>query len=233
MAPRLSAAILARQSREPAPVPSFVPDLVYLLPFFAAALALNLTPGADMTYVMARSVAQGRPAGLASAFGVFGGSAIHTLLAAVGVSALLAASAIGFLALKYLGAAYLLYLAARAFLKREAPLGMTAPKPDRLGRVFLEGLLVNLFNPKVALFILAFLPQFVEPAKGAVWAQILFLGTCFNIGGTIVNVLVAIAAARLSDRLRRSVGLRQWMNRITGTILGALAIRLMLSSRQF
>lgn len=213
-------------------MPAFVPDLAYLLPFFAAGIALNLTPGADMTYVMARSMAQGRPAGLASAVGIFGGSAIHTLLAAVGVSALLAASEIGFLALKYLGAAYLLYLAFRCFLKREEPFGMTPPEPDRLTRVFLEGVLVNLFNPKVALFILAFLPQFVQPEKGAVWAQIVFLGTCFNISGTVVNVLVATAAARLSERLRRSIGLRQWMNRITGTILGALAVRLMLSSRQ-
>lgn len=213
-------------------MPAFIPDLVYLLPFFAAALALNLTPGADMTYVLARSVAQGRPAGLASALGIFGGSAIHTLLAAVGVSALLATSEIGFLVLKYLGAAYLLYLALRSFLKREEPLGMTVPQPDRLRRILFEGLLVNLFNPKVALFILAFLPQFVQPEKGAVWAQIVFLGTCFNISGTIVNALVAAAAARLSERLRRSVSLRQWMNRITGTILGALAIRLVLSSRQ-
>ena len=213
-------------------MPAFIPDLVYLLPFFAAALALNLTPGADMIYVLARSVAQGRPAGLASALGIFGGSAIHTLLAAVGVSALLATSEIGFLVLKYLGAAYLLYLALRSFLKREEPLGMTVPQPDRLRRILFEGLLVNLFNPKVALFILAFLPQFVQPEKGAVWAQIVFLGTCFNISGTIVNALVAAAAARLSERLRRSVSLRQWMNRITGTILGALAIRLVLSSRQ-
>ena len=109
---------------------------------------------------------------------------------------------------------------------------MAAPAPKRLGRIFVEGMLVNLFNPKVALFILAFLPQFVQPEKGAVWAQIIFLGTCFNIGGTIVNVIVAVMAARLSERLRRSVSLRQWMNRITGTILGGLAVRLMLTSRQ-
>lgn len=213
-------------------MPGFLPDLAYLLPFFAAALALNLTPGADMTYVMTRGVAQGRAAGLASALGIFGGSAIHTLLAAIGVSALLAASELGFQILKYAGAAYLLYLAVRSFLKREEPMDATTSRPDRLWRVFLEGVLVNLLNPKVALFILAFLPQFVQPEKGAVWAQIVFLGTCFNISGTIVNAGVATAAARLSQRLRRSVSLRQWMNRITGTILGALAVRLILSSRQ-
>ncbi len=212
-------------------MPGFLPDPAYLLPFLAAALALNLTPGADMTYVMTRSVAQGRAAGLASAFGIFGGSAIHCVLAAAGVSALLATSEIGFLILKYAGAAYLLYLALRSFLKREAPMEDTAPPPHGLRRVFLEGVLVNLLNPKVALFILAFLPQFVQPEKGPVWAQILFLGTCFNVSGTIVNATVAIAAARLSQRLRRSVGLRVWMNRITATILGALALKLMLSGR--
>jgi threonine/homoserine/homoserine lactone efflux protein len=213
-------------------MPAFIPDLGYLLPFFAAALALNLTPGADMTYVMARSVAQGHAAGLASALGIFGGAAVHSALAAAGVSALLAASELGFLALKYVGAAYLLYLALRSFLKRDDAAAMAEPPKDRLPRIFLEGMLVNLFNPKVALFILAFLPQFAQPEKGAVWAQIIFLGTCFNVGGTVVNAVVAVTAARLSDRLRRSAGLRQWMNRITGTILGALAVRLMLSSRQ-
>jgi len=213
-------------------MPGFIPDLAYLLPFAAAAVALGLTPGADMTYVMARGASQGRAAGIASALGIFCGSAIHTMLAAAGVSALLAASQIGFLVLKCAGAAYLLYLAARCFLKQEAGSDMTRPKREPLGRVLVEGMLVNLFNPKVALFILAFLPQFVQPTKGPIWAQIVFLGTFFNIAGTIANFAVGILAARLSDRLRRSAGLRQWMNRITGTILGALAIRLMLSSRQ-
>lgn len=209
----------------------FIPDWSHLLPFMAAALALNLTPGADMTYVLARSLGQGRSAGLASAFGIGGGSVLHTILAAIGVSALLAASETGFLILKYAGIAYLLYLALRSFLRAESAAADLPPKPAPLWRIFGEGVLVNLFNPKVALFILAFLPQFVQPEKGYVWAQILVLGSCFNISGTAVNSAVAVAAAHFSERLRHAPKLRRWLDRIAATLLGALAIRMVFVSR--
>lgn len=209
----------------------FIP-LDHLLPFMAAAIALNLTPGADMTYVISRSLAQGRGAGLASALGIAGGSAVHTLLAAVGVSALLAASELGFQILKWAGAAYLLYLAVKLFLARVGPDDLVAARPASLWRIWAEGVVVNVLNPKVALFILAFLPQFTEPARGLVWAQILVLGTLFNISGTLVNGGVALAAGRLSRRLRAEPRLKLWMNRVTGTILGFLALRLALSERQ-
>jgi threonine/homoserine/homoserine lactone efflux protein len=156
-------------------------ELSQLLPFLAASLALNLTPGADMTYVIARSASQGR--------------AVHTVLAVVGVSALLQHSETAFLIVKYAGAAYLLYLAWKAIRS-----GDTAPSTERhlgragLWRVFREGALTNLLNPKVALFILAFLPQFVDPAKGSAALQILLLGMLFNIGGTAINVIVACFA---------------------------------------
>ena len=210
---------------------AFLPSADHLLPFMAAAIALNLTPGADMTYVISRSLAQGRGAGIASAFGIFGGSAVHTLLAAVGVSALLAASAVGFEILKWVGAAYLLYLAIKLFLEKVGPDGLAAAKPASLWRIWAEGVVVNVLNPKVALFILAFLPQFTEPAKGLVWAQILVLGTLFNISGTIVNCGVAVLAGGLAERLRRRPRIKVWMNRVTATILGALAVRLALSER--
>jgi len=206
-----------------------LPGWDQLLPFMAAAIALNLTPGVDMTYVLSRSLAQGRAAGIASAFGIFGGSVVHTLLAAVGVSALLAASEVGFEILKWAGAAYLAWLAVKLFLARPDAAALAAAPPASLRRIWAEGVLVNLLNPKVALFILAFLPQFTEPAKGAVWLQILFLGTLFNISGTIVNCAVGFLAGGLSDRLRRQPGLQLWMNRVTATVLGALAVRLALS----
>ncbi len=211
---------------------AFIPALDHLLPFMAAAIALNLTPGADMTYVISRALAQGRGAGIASAFGIFGGSAAHTLLAAVGIAALLAASAVGFEILKWVGAAYLLYLAVKLFVTKVGPDDLTAAKPASLWRIWAEGVVVNVLNPKVALFILAFLPQFTEPAKGLVWAQILFLGTLFNISGTIVNCIVAVIAGSLAERLRRQPRLKVWMNRVTATVLGALAIRLALSERR-
>lgn len=211
---------------------AFVPSADHILPFMAAAIALNLTPGADMTYVISRSLAQGRGAGIASAFGIFGGSAVHTLLAAVGVSALLAASELGFQILKWAGAAYLLYLAVKLFLEKVGPEDLAAARPASLWRIWAEGVVVNVLNPKVALFILAFLPQFTQPEKGQLWAQILLLGTLFNISGTVVNCSVAVVAGGLAERLRRKPRIKLWMNRITATILGALAVRLAFSERR-
>jgi len=211
---------------------SFVPGWSHLLPFMAAAIALNLTPGADMTYVLSRSLAQGKAAGLASALGIFTGSAVHTLLAAVGVAALIAASAIAYQVLIWVGAAYLVYLAIKLWREDTGLDALQKRKPASLTRIWLEGTLVNLFNPKVALFILAFLPQFTDPARGHVWAQILVLGTLFNISGTLVNAGVALAAGSLAERLRQRPGIKRWMNRICATLLGALAVRLATSARQ-
>jgi len=210
---------------------SFLPDWSHLLPFMLAALALNLTPGADMTYVLSRSLAQGRAAGLASALGIFTGSALHTLLAAVGVAALIAASEVGYRVLTWAGAAYLVYLAVKLWREDTTLEALQRRGPASLTRIWLEGTLVNLFNPKVALFILAFLPQFTQPERGLVWAQILVLGTLFNIGGTAVNGAVALAAGGLAARLRAEPRIKRWMNRICATLLGALALRLATSAR--
>lgn len=208
------------------------PAWAQLLPFMAAAVALNLTPGADMTYVLSRALAQGRGAGIASALGIFGGSALHTILAAAGVSALLAASELGFQVLKWAGAAYLAWLAVKLLRSKAAAEALEQARPAPLLRIWAEGVLVNLLNPKVALFILAFLPQFTDPAQGPIWAQILLLGTLFNLSGTLVNGSVALVAGGLSARLRRQPRIRLWMNRITGTVLGLLAVRLALSERR-
>ena len=195
-------------------MPSFLPDLPTLLPFLAAALALNLTPGADMTLVLAQSLGRGRPAGIWAAFGVAGGSFVHSLLAAVGVSALLLHSHEAFIAVKYAGAAYLVYLAWRAVTDRSGPAALALLAPRRAHRAFLDGMLTNLFNPKVALFILAFLPQFTDPARGSVAAQILFLGLLFNTGGTIVNLAVAMSAGAARRRIlgsRRVIVALRWV----------------------
>lgn len=210
---------------------SFMPGWSHLVPFLLAALALNLTPGADMTYVLSRSLAQGKAAGLASAIGIFTGSVVHTLLAAVGVAALIAASEIAYQVLIWVGAAYLVYLAIKLWREETNLDALQARRPASLTRIWVEGTFVNLFNPKVAVFILAFLPQFTEPARGHVWAQIIVLGTLFNISGTTVNAAVALAAGSLSDHLRQRPGIKRWMNRICATLLGALAVRLVTTSR--
>jgi threonine/homoserine/homoserine lactone efflux protein len=208
-------------------------DLAQLLPFLAAALALNLTPGADMTYVIARSATQGRAAGIAASLGVSAGSFVHSVLAAVGVSALLQHSETAFLIVKYAGAAYLLYLAWKAIRS-----GDTVPATDRrlgragLWRVFGEGALTNLLNPKVALFILAFLPQFVDPAKGNAALQILLLGVLFNVGGTAINVVVACFASAAARAIGNSAGFGRWLNRISALVFVGLAVRLALTERR-
>jgi threonine/homoserine/homoserine lactone efflux protein len=212
-------------------MPTFLPDLATLLPFLVAALALNLTPGADMTMVLAQSIGRGRSAGIWAALGVSGGSLIHSLLAAFGVSALLQQSETAFLIVKYAGALYLLYLAWRAATDRSGPLSAAPLPPRRAHRAFLDGVVTNLFNPKVALFILAFLPQFVDPSRGSVAGQILFLGLLFNIGGTSVLLAVALFASAARERIlssRRAVLALRWL---TASLFVGLAARMALSQR--
>jgi threonine/homoserine/homoserine lactone efflux protein len=209
-----------------------MPDFSTLLPFLIAALALNLTPGADMTYVIARAATQGRGAGLAASFGVALGSLGHTLLAAFGVAALVARSDTAFLVIKVAGALYLLFLAFKAFRAGARATHLQSLKPVGAGRVFAEGALTNLLNPKVALFILAFLPQFVDPNHGSVALQILVLGTLFNIGGTTVNAVVAISAGAAAGMLRGSARFSQWLNRFSGLVFIGLALRLAFTERR-
>ncbi len=210
-----------------------MPDLASLWPFFLAALALNLTPGADMTYVIARSATQGRLAGVAASFGIAGGSVVHTALAAFGVSAVLAHSETAFVAVKAAGAAYLLYLAWKAFTNSGSGRVAAAALPRvSLWRLFAEGMLTNILNPKVALFILAFLPQFVDPQAGPVWLQIIVLGTLFNISGTSINCIVSFSAAAAAGLLRGSTGISRWLNRLSALVFVGLAIRLALAERR-
>jgi len=210
-------------------------DPTTLWPFVLACLALNLTPGADMTYVIARSTTQGRDAGIAASLGIAAGCFAHSLLAALGVSALLAKSATLFLTVKYVGAGYLLYLAWKAL--RSAGAGDATPtdailSTPPLGKLFVEGFLTNLLNPKVALFILAFLPQFVDPTKGSSVAQILLLGLIFNTGGTLVNCTLAASAGMGAARLKDSLSFRLWLNRFSALVFVGLALRLALGNRR-
>jgi threonine/homoserine/homoserine lactone efflux protein len=209
----------------------FIPDWTRLLPFLVAALTLNLTPGADMTYVMARSAGQGRMAGVASSFGISAGSLVHSILAAIGLSALLASSPTLFLAIQYGGAAYLVYLAWRAWRSASQPLAMQERPRAALLQVFLQGAWINLLNPKVALFILAFLPQFVDPSRGHVVEQFLFLGLLFNIGGTTVNIAVALIIGWASDLLRQSAGFARFMGRFSALVMLGLAVQTIFARR--
>jgi threonine/homoserine/homoserine lactone efflux protein len=208
-------------------MPIVIPDAASLGVFAAAAIALLLTPGPAVLYVVARSVEQGRVAGLASVCGIFTGTLAHVLAATLGLSALLASSALAFAAVKYAGAAYLVYLGARRFLAPSAAPAAQQRLPRRaLSRLYRDGFVVNLLNPKTALFFLAFLPQFVDPARGAVALQVALLGLLFALMGLVSDGLYALAAGTAGQWFMRNARVLRFEPYVTGGVfigLGAAA----------
>ncbi len=206
-----------------------MPDLSTLALFMAAALALNLTPGPDMLFCFASGVGRGRWAGAVAALGIGAGCLVHLLAAAVGLAGLLAASPALLDAVRLAGAAYLAWIAWKTF--RAPPLGLDAEAPPGGGlqRVFLQGLVTNVLNPKVALFFLAFLPQFVTPEAGSVTLQVLVLGTLMNVSGTLVNLAVGLGAGGLGGWLARNPRVARVQQWVTGAIFLGLAARLALT----
>jgi threonine/homoserine/homoserine lactone efflux protein len=200
--------------------------------YILASLALILTPGQDMMYVMSRGLAQGRLAGLYSAIGVILGILVHTVLAAFGVGAILAASEGLFLALKLLGAAYLVYLGIRLLLTREATIATRAAGPRfSAASLVWQGVLSNVSNPKIVVFFFAFLPQFVDPKSAHPTADLMFLGVLYAAMGLVVKAGVGLAAGSLSERILRKPRALVWINRVSGTILIGLGLRLAASPR--
>ncbi len=194
--------------------------------FVVASLALNITPGNDMLYVATRSTSQGVKAGIISSLGICVGCMVHILAAVIGLSALIAQSAIAFNVIKYVGAAYLIYLGIRALLSKTQAFNVSEKKA-KLGysKIFWQGVLTNVLNPKVALFFLAFLPQFIDISAKHAWPQILFLGAWFDIGGTLVNILVAVLFGRLGNWFNKSAWFQKWQGKVTGAILIGLGIK--------
>ncbi len=213
----------------------YFPDGPLFLAFLSGAVILGMTPGADMTFVAATSVKNGWRTGWAASTGIFFGCFVHILFAVFGLSALLMASETAFSAVKYLGAGYLLYLAYNALKKPTPKVGENCPDGLKGGGrwvAFRRGFLVNILNPKVGLFFLAFLPQFTDPEKGYLGLQIFILGLIFNCIGTLVNLTVSVAAEKslkkLSARpLARKIG--RWL---TASLFTALAVRLAVAERE-
>jgi threonine/homoserine/homoserine lactone efflux protein len=209
-----------------------VPDATTLGLFVAAAGILLITPGPAVLYIVARSVEQGRLAGLVSALGIQVGTLVHVAAAAFGVSALLVSSALAFSLLKYAGAAYLVFLGVRTLLRKdadEAP--ATLPRERSLSRLFLQGIVVNVLNPKTALFFLAFLPQFVNPARGAVAGQVLVLGTVFVLLGACTDGTWALLAGSASRFLRDHAGFRRGQRYVAATAYVGLGVATAVSGR--
>ncbi|HVO38069.1 MAG TPA: LysE family translocator [Spirochaetia bacterium] len=201
-----------------------MPPLSTLWIFLAAALVLLVIPGPAVLYIVTRSAAHGRRAGLASVLGVEVGSLIHSMAAAFGLSAILMTSALAFQVVKYAGAAYLVYLGIRALLSRGDNSSEAAPAPAGGLQLFARGFLVNLLNPKTALFFYAFLPQFVDPSRGAVQGQIFLLGMMFVALATCTDSLYALLASSVGGWLFRKSGFRRARRYITGSIYIALGI---------
>lgn len=202
------------------------PDL--LLSFFAASLLLGLAPGPDNLYVLSQSALAGRAAGLSVTLGLCTGLIGHTLAVALGAAALLAGSPLAFGLLKALGAGYLLYLAWGAWRAASAPLEPPRAAAAGLGRLYRRGILMNLSNPKVSLFFLAFLPQFADPGRGPLTPQILLLGGVFILATLLVFGAVALLAGAIQARLNRSAGAQRLLNRLTAVLFLGLAIRLVM-----
>jgi threonine/homoserine/homoserine lactone efflux protein len=199
--------------------------------YVVASLALIATPGQDMIYVVTRSMAQGRMAGVLSAAGVCTGILVHTAIVALGIGALLQASETLFLVLKLAGAAYLVYLGLRMLLQRSRPLIEQASARVSTASLFAQGVLSNVTNPKVAVFFLAFLPQFVSAAEPHPTAHLVFLGVLYAAMGFAVKAAVGVAAGSLSEKVLRSGAAIAWLERVGGLVLVALGLRLAAAER--
>jgi threonine/homoserine/homoserine lactone efflux protein len=203
-------------------VPVVFPDSTALWLFCLAALALLAVPGPAVLYVVVQSAEQGRRAGLASVAGIHLGTLVHVAAATVGLSALIVASAVAFSVVKYAGAAYLVYLGVRKLLERER-LASVERSREPLAHAFVRGIIVNVLNPKTALFFLAFLPQFVDAHRGGVWSQALVLGFVFVGLGLVSDSLYALAAGTMGAFLRRRRRTLQYGSGLVYVGLGAVA----------
>lgn len=201
-----------------------MPSLATLALFSLAAVALAVVPGPAVTYIVTQSVDKGRRAGLVSALGVATGGLVHVAAATIGLSALIASSATAFTVVKLVGAAYLILVGIRRIRSREDEEDQADTPPAPLAKLYVQGVVVNVLNPKTALFFLAFLPQFVDPGRGSVALQIGVLGFLFVLIALCSDTLYALTADALATRMRRSgaaTRLRRW---VSGGIFIALGI---------
>jgi threonine/homoserine/homoserine lactone efflux protein len=207
-----------------------MPPLAALGLFAAASIALLVVPGPSVLYIVTRSVSQGRRAGLLSMLGVHVGSVVHVAAAALGLSAVLASSATAFAVVKYLGAAYLIWLGVRK-LRQRPPAPAAEVATVARARLFAQGIVVNVLNPKTAIFFLAFLPQFVDPGRGPVALQIVVLGACFIALGMLSDGAYALLAGTLAGRIRRTRGGHRHLDRASAVVYLGLGAGAALAAR--
>jgi threonine/homoserine/homoserine lactone efflux protein len=202
-----------------------MPDLATLLAFSLTALVLLLIPGPAVLYIVSQSVTHGRRAGVMATLGVHAGTMVHIAAAALGLSAILVSSSLAFAAVRFIGAGYLIYLGLRTLLeRREGTVHAPLPHEARMGRIFRQGALVNITNPKTALFFFAFLPQFVDPHGAAVPEQIVVLGITFALLGLITDSLYGLVAGSAAGWMRGRTAVRSVQRWVTGCIFIGLGV---------
>ncbi len=197
--------------------------------FLLSSFLLWITPGTDTMYILARSISQGRQAGLISVLGISSGVLVHIIFAAFGLSAILATSAWAFTTIKLAGAAYLIYLGLQAWLRKSEHL--STPEINSLSswQIYRQGVVTNVLNPKVAIFFLAFLPQFIDPTAGFGALPFLLLGILFVTGGTMWCLMIAIFAATATSTVERNQKVSDWLERISGDVYIMLGLNLLRS----
>jgi len=212
-----------------------MPDTPHLLMFIAAGWLLNLTPGPDVLFIVSNALKSGVRAGLVAALGIVSGCFVHVVAAALGVGALLATSATAFTVLKWVGGAYLVWMGLRLLLSRAgaSPIVATEPVPDHapadLRRIYLRGFLTNVLNPKVALFFLAFVPQFIAPDAPDKVTAFLLLGLLFNINSLPINFGYAWLAAWAAKRVHVVQRAMHWLDRLAGVMFLGFGLKLAMS----
>ena len=207
-----------------------MPDLQHFILFALAALMLNITPGNDMLFVITRSLSYGTKAGVFAALGIGIGCFVHIFASVVGLSVLIRQSEVLFNLIRYAGAAYLIYIGVKSFMEKPATMFVdrTEPNKDSYLKTLRQGAITNVLNPKVSLFFLAFLPQFVNNHAENITTQILFLGLWFNFSGTLVNVLIALLFSKVVARLSKFQQFWRWQNKISGVVLILLGLQIAL-----
>ncbi len=201
-----------------------IPTHSSLLLFITGAVVLLVIPGPAVFYIVGRSIDQGRRAGVISALGIATGALVHVTAAALGLSALLVSSATAFSVVKYLGAAYLIFLGLQKLYRGDSFATSDAPEQAKLGRIFRQGVVVSVLNPKEALFFFAFLPQFVDYSRGGITAQILFLGLLFICMGVTSDTLWALSAGTLAQHLKSNTRWLKVQRYVSGGMLISLGV---------
>ena len=206
------------------------------LGFILTGILLNITPGSDSMYIITRSVSQGKKAGLYSVLGIVSGILVHTVLAALGLSIILANSPLAFTIVKYIGASYLCYLGFKMLTsKSESVIANGLPDTEKLvqaktlnyKQIYRQGVLTNTFNPKVALFFIAFFPQFIDPSYAHSTLSFLILGLIFALTGLIWCLCLALLASRFSEKLRENPAIESMLNKFSGVVFIGLGIKLL------